>query len=661
MKRFLVALAVFTFANGIARGQGLDDYGGLKSIKCDNATGHFIVEKLGRQWWFCTPQGHGFFMQGVYAIEAAPDKTLGPAAKSKYGDNNGPAWTAATLRRLKDWGFNTLGIYASAHLLPIDHESSFPKDAMGLHSQPVKLPFISVTRPALYSMRNPPQGGSTSKAPYLQEPVKNQLYGASRYYRGYNPANGVADYFDPKFRQWLHKDMEMSPQFKILKSSPYGSYLIGIGEDDGDELFGFGAGDAFPSAPPGHNNPHLSWLVSTMSPVQTANARYRALYADMTVYTKKAWRDSLAAKYGTIDHLNKAWHSTYTTFDSTGTPINREDIGMGDGSKMSFNHTLAHPVASPFSVAIFVDGSLVAGDIGNGKLFGPTLAFGSIDYSTGNLTLQFAGGMAPSSGKKITVSYIENGWGIGSGLMDEDGRPSHRAWLGSDYVFLKDTKAEVRSDFDTFLYAAASEYLRICHDEIKMAFPHTLLLGPDSIGTWGTPARAPVLQAAGQYTDVLSGPGGLENRPPTVEYVGKYFGDKPIIEGQYRAADADSPWARYASPANGIGEFSTQQARGQAYYSDLASLRSIAYMDGSHPFVGEAWWQYSDNRGERKNWGLITLLDNAYDGHEDVKAIVSCSPPLEKYKCGGEENNYGDVISFVRRANLLWLNESPPK
>lgn len=661
MKKAFLIFLILPLLSGVANAQEFDSYGGLKSVDCGKATGHFTVEKLGNQWWLCTPAGHGFFMQGVYAIEAAPDKTLGSAAKSKYGDNNGPAWTAATLRRLKDWGFNTLGIYASAHLLPIDLESSFPKDAMGLHSQPIKLPFISVTRPALYSMKNLPEGGSARKEAYLPEPVKNQLYGASQYYRGYNPANGVADYFDPKFREWLHKDMEMSSQFKMLRKSPYASYLIGIGEDDGDELFGFGAGDAFPSTPAGHNNPHLSWLVATMSPVQTANSRYKALYADTTVYSKKAWRDSLAAEYGTIDRLNKAWHSAYTTFDSTGTPIKDEDLGTGDGSKVSFNHTLAHAVASPFSVQIFVDGSPVAGDTGKGKMFGPTLASGSIDYSTGNLVLQFADGMAPRSGEKITVNYVQNGWGIGSGLLDEDGRPSHRAWLGSDYVFLKDTRPEVRSDFDAFLYAAASEYLRICHDEIRAAFPNTLLLGPDSIGTWGTPARAPVLRAAGQYTDVLSGPGSLENRPATVEYVGKYFGDKPIIEGQYRAADADSPWARYASPANGIGEFSTQPARGQAYYSDVASLRSVGYMDGSHPFIGEAWWQYSDNRGEKKNWGLITLLDNAYDGHEDVKAIVSCSPPLEKYKCGGEENNYGDVISLVRKANLLWLESAPPK
>lgn len=653
MKKAFLIFLMLPLLRGVANAQEFDSYGGLKSVDCGKATGHFTVEKLGNQWWLCTPAGHGFFMQGVYAIAASTNKILDQAAKSKYGDSNGPTWTDATLRRLKSWGFNTLGIYASARLLPIDDKPS---------SKTIKLPFISVTRPALYSMRNPLIGVYHSKEQkFLDEPVKNMLYGASRFYTGYRPGPGVADYFDKHLRTWLQKDLQMSQQFQLLKSSPHASYLIGIGEDDGDEMFGFGAGDAFPTTPPGHNNPHLSWLVATMSPVQTANARYKAVYTDTTVYTKKAWRDRLKAKYGTIEQLNKAWHSNYTTFDSTGVPIKGEAIGVGDGSTVTFSYTLEHPVASPYSVQIVVEGSPAGGDIGNGKLYGPSLASGSLDYEKGRLEFEFNPGEAPQKGAKITVNYIENGWGVGSGLMDEDGRASHRSWLGSDYFSLRDTNQTVKSDLDDFLYEIASEYLGTCHDEIKAAFPKTLLLGPDSIGSWGTPPRPAVLQAASRYIDVLSGPGDFENRPEVLEYLGKYFGDKPIIEGQYRTADADSPWAAFAKKTNGIHEFPTQQARGQAYYDAIAALHSRSYSDGTRPFVGESWWQYSDNSGEKKNWGLITLLDNAYDGHEDVKARVPCSPPLEKYECGGEEASYGDVISFVRKANLLWLENAGSK
>lgn len=657
MKRtvyLILILSMLSLIPASVVAQDLDNYGGLKSVQCAKSTGHFTAEKIGNQWWLCTPQGHGFFMEGIYTISAADDKTLAAAAKSKYGDSNGPIWAAATLQRLKSWGFNTLGIYASATLSPVNQS---PK-TQGLE----KLPFLTVVRPALYSMRNPPIDIFHAKAErLLDEPVKNMLYGASPFYRDYRPGPGVADYFDSKMKTWLQRDIQQARQFKNLENSPNASYLIGIGEDDGDEMFGFGAGDAFPTTPPGHNNPHLSWVVATMSPVQTANARYKAVYRDATVYTKKAWRDSLAAKYGTIEQLNKVWGSNYTSFDSSGQSITGEEIGAGDGSTVSFSHTLAHPVASPFSVQILVNGAPAAGDVGGGKLYGPALASGSIDYGTGRLVLEFVGGQAPQAGNKITINYIQNGWGVGSGLMDEDGRPAHRAWLGSDYFSLKDARPAVRSDMDAFLFAAASQYLGMCHDELKAAFPDTLVFGPDSIGSWGTPARAPVLQAAARYVDVLSAPGELDSRPDAIAYVEKYFGDKPLVEGQYRAADADSSWAQYAKKPNGIHIFSTQQARGQAYYEAIETLHSRTYPNGSHPFVGESWWQYSDNRGEKKNWGLISLLDNAYDGHEDVKATVSCSPPLDKYKCGGEESDYGDVISLVRKANLMWLQEAARK
>ena len=71
--------------------------------------------------------------------------------------------------------------------------------------------------------------------------------------------------------------------------------------------------------------------------------------------------------------------------------------------------------------------------------------------------------------------------------------------------------------------------------------------------------------------------------------------------------------------------------------------------------MGEAWWQYTDNRSEQKNWGLVTLLDNAYDGQEDVWGTVKCSVPLQGYNCGDEAANYGDVITSVRSANLFWM------
>jgi hypothetical protein len=36
---------------------------------------------------------------------------------------------------------------------------------------------------------------------------------------------------------------------------------------------------------------------------------------------------------------------------------------------------------------------------------------------------------------------------------------------------------------------------------------------------------------------------------------------------------------------------------------------------------------------------------------------VPCSPPLSQYTCGGEAGNYGDVVTPVTSANLLWITK----
>ena len=88
---------------------------------------------------------------------------------------------------------------------------------------------------------------------------------------------------------------------------------------------------------------------------------------------------------------------------------------------------LTDATVTAFSLQILVNGQAVGGDQGDGTVWGPRLT-GSVNYATGALNLSFTSGNAPASGTKITANYVKNGWGIGSGLMDEDGRPSHQPW-----------------------------------------------------------------------------------------------------------------------------------------------------------------------------------------------------------------------------------------
>ena len=126
-------------------GVSLDQYGGREDINCANATGYFHVEKLGNQWWFCTPLGHAFFMEGAYVVDQAVDAQYAAKIKSKYGGVIN--WQVPTLNRILSWGFNTLANYANVAMVPTATDPSYPLDSNGLHSIPVKLPYIVIARP----------------------------------------------------------------------------------------------------------------------------------------------------------------------------------------------------------------------------------------------------------------------------------------------------------------------------------------------------------------------------------------------------------------------------------------------------------------------------------------------------------------------------------
>ena len=80
---------------------------------------------------------------------------------------------------------------------------------------------------------------------------------------------------------------------------------------------------------PGFRNvihPHIGWIVAVTRSEQTSNAhvgtafgvRQTVFYDDPIVHAKRAWRDYLNSKYGTINALNAAWGASYTTFESDG-------------------------------------------------------------------------------------------------------------------------------------------------------------------------------------------------------------------------------------------------------------------------------------------------------------------------------------------------------
>ena len=241
------------------------------------------------------------------------------------------------------------------------------------------------------------------------------------------------------------------------------------------------------------------------------------------------------------------------------------------------------------------------------------------------------------------------GYGVGTGFLDENGR--NTAWLGNTDGTLVNASAGVTTDLDDFLYQYAAKYASIVTARVKQYAPNNLVMGPASLNGWGGLTRKPILQAFGQYFDVINGGAGSQT---VVDKVALYAGDKPMVTWEGYTANPDS--SLYAYPqfttSDQVAEqvsFSTQALRGQNYVSRVNFLLStVAASTGTSPIVGLKFWGFNDSWGEKLNWGLVSLRDNAYDG---LEAIIATGTNAWGYSTGGEDSNYGDFLSGVVLAN----------
>lgn len=538
--------------------QPLDPYGGLMNMRSPHGgTGHFRVEKFGNRWMFVTPDGDAFWMLGVYGVtpgdSGTPKDETGVSYYNrivkKYGDHT-LHWGPQANRRLKSWGFNTIGPYSYYFTYPTLHNNGWPGG-----TQPVKMPFVLIENVSQYA--------ETNTHDWAPGPTKSLYRGVKQ--SVYDDGGDFPDVFDPNFDAYV--ESAFTRDVNGIVTALNSPWLIGAIIDDTDYLRGFGAGADFPTDPPGQTSAHLGWITLVTAPTQTTNPFTRKPYQDTKVYTKYALRDFLKNKYHTIAALNAAWGSNYTTFGSDG------------------------------------------------------------------------------------------GWGTGRGLLDEDGRHS---WVGRDPYGLSKTQPAVKADLDAFLYQIAAKYYSTICTRLKEHAPHLLYFGPSVTGAWHAPARRQILEAAGKYVDVLST--NMSTRTPgQLDFVAKYFGDKPIIywEGMY--ANPDSGRWRHPNP-NPRSHYAcqTQAERGRMYTEDLdAYANTVASPTGSIPSVGLLFWDMVDSLGEQTNWGLVSCMDNAYDGKEatisggvpGVFGSAKCRDPWG-YPCGGEERNYGDFLDPVTKANL---------
>ncbi len=83
--------------------------------------GFFRVEQCNGVWWFIDPEGRPMISLGVDDIRYCPDRIRG-AGPCPYMDSvkklfpTRQAWEEATLARLREWGFNTIGAWSDPEL-----------------------------------------------------------------------------------------------------------------------------------------------------------------------------------------------------------------------------------------------------------------------------------------------------------------------------------------------------------------------------------------------------------------------------------------------------------------------------------------------------------------------------------------------------------------
>jgi hypothetical protein len=128
----------------------------------------------------------------------------------------------------------------------------------------------------------------------------------------------------------------------------------------------------------------------------------------------------------------------------------------------------------------------------------------------------------------------------------------------------------------------------------------------------------------------------------------KYAGKVPLVSWTGMVANPDSAMSASPNPTDYTPGLPTQEERGRVYLEYVRRDFEATTLAGTKQIVGTKLWAWSDSRGEGRNWGVITFLDNACDGKE---AVTSRGTDPWGYETGGEKKDYGDFLSTVRQAH----------
>ncbi len=672
-------LLAFLLLAASACAQSLDTYGGVTEQPCPGGgTGNWYTAQIVKRWVLCTPLGNAFIARDVTMLagDTSTNATYFPESfntitAAKYPNNN-TKWNVE-LARVASWGFNSQGLSAYPH----------PTDSYVT----TKLPMFEFLGQANNNWLHCELHGQCKNVLNLRWPPSWP----------YNPAtsHNITDVWEPTWQAYANAEYLTDTNIKAWVKSPY---LVGLWVGNSDNCSYCSAGTDFPNQV---YWPHGNYYVVGSAPHAWLNRfNSNALFTDQTNNTKAEWADWLsnpaknASAYANIAALNAAWGTGgyYTTFGTTGTRVTGGACATGNGGA-SYGCT-PHTNIDRYSLRINVGGTPVCADDGAGVLRGPAdAACGTVTYSSGAILIT----KTVANGVAITVDYWHDGYGVGTGILDEPAVQTGsgftgtavNSWLGDPYCLnnLVDsaigtciagtvTTAAYRADMDNFLQRYVTQH----HAVMKTAFTgavnavsghkNIMFMGISQCGQVRVPARAAVLAGAAAVNDLMEI--SADGSTAQLDFVTDHIGNKPYLVWYIVTANASSDMYGYAiSPnkpngatnASEVGSASvwaTQALRAARYDIDVKNFWNHCNTStGNCQFVGLDWWAFlSAGMYEHQNYGLVTWRDNAYDGIENVTASVPCAAPNAAYNCGNEQAGWYSYGNFVGPATVTnaWVD-----
>lgn len=631
--------------------EDLDQYGGYKGITFP-ATGNFYTTKADDQWWVVTPEGNAMFMTGIGAVNlnGGPDSeglSYSDHVQNKYqslieendsfGSNWQDRWAYYTRKRLKEWGFNHLGTFAFPPAsAKFDSDGNMSSQEMG-NLPDNKMPQVITNRAGRDSMG----ADKEWRVKNIYGPVFTLVQGSRPFF---------PDVFDPKFKE--------SQEYAASISNKDSQWIVFVFMDQTDEMRGVDIT---------HN--HLGFVsMATNFKMQEDSRGFLGAqtYSDSKMYTKYAARDFLREKYSTLEALNSAWGTSYTSWDSdggwgAGTGVldeNGSNLGA-DWGKENPQGIVSHPAVKEdlekFAEKIMrkwyktvyeafkSSGSkhiLSTNNFGTPKEY----CYKGMISEDGNEVYAdlVAVQLDPEAGKWSDILEKPfSAFNLDGFFTAENDSPLGYSGTVSSFTFDDVAKTiTVTCDDCNFYWAGNPLFSPVHNFRIQFSsLPETIIRGA---------TESPQHYRSAPPADFI------DNKTFIVRESGYYNGKYTELRDAIKIGDS---FKRVVFFNN--GPFETQEERGQAYASQLQGAVLEQSPKGTYFKVGAHLWQWKDNSyffWEIYNFGLVTHRDNAYDGQEacfdegtdsnGFTRLAETRPPHINSDC------FGNYIKSVSDANF---------